>query len=115
MGGGTRQPRATSAFVPSSVRLVPPSRQMGVFRHLAIGRRGAARLRAGHCCSLAPILAVLVLALPGQAAERSAAPSGEVTPALPAALPLAEVATRAAEVPNLLRTLTALLAPDVQV
>jgi potassium-dependent mechanosensitive channel len=62
------------------------------------------------------ILALLTPILPGEAAEQTATPL-KTAPASPptAAIPLAEVATRAAEVLNLLPTLTAQLVPSAAI
>jgi len=64
---------------------------------------------------LLTLLGGLVAASAGETAEH--APASSTAPAPPAsvAIPVAEVATRAAEVPNLLRALTAPLAQSAEV
>ena len=66
--------------------------------------------------SLFVIVALLTLTVPGEAGEQKA-PAPSPAPASPptAAIPVAEVATRAANVLNLLPTLTAQLAPSAAI
>ncbi len=67
-------------------------------------------------CSLFGILTVVVPAVPGEVAEQQAPPPKAASgPAPAAAIPLAEIATRAAEVLNLLPALTVQLAPPVEI
>jgi potassium-dependent mechanosensitive channel len=65
-----------------------------------------------------PLLAVLTLLAPpvsGGAADQAAPPASAAPPPASAPIPLAEVATRAAEVSNLLPTFTAQLAPSAAI
>jgi small-conductance mechanosensitive channel len=61
------------------------------------------------------MLALLIPPFAGQAAEHAPSATSAVVPPTSTAIPVAQVATRAAEVPALLRALTGPLAPSVEI
>jgi len=84
-----------------------------LFRGVTTG--GRRRRRQVVASSLLSILALLVQAPAGGGADPAPVPSAAPASPASAAIPVAEVATRAAEVPGLLRALTEPLAPSAEI